>query len=93
MKISKGNLHSGKATVVYTLQIDTAIKGTFNGLHYAIYRYLASSQNYPCRLSSLLFRVVLLCEWGLTHWYMLLLVASKIYCFNEGRLSTNGTMN
>ena len=24
MKISKGNLHSGKATVVYTLQIDTA---------------------------------------------------------------------
>ena len=24
MKVSKGNLHSGKATVVYTLQIDTA---------------------------------------------------------------------
>ena len=24
MKISKGNLHSGKATVVYTLEIDTA---------------------------------------------------------------------
>jgi len=33
VKISKGNLHSGKATVVYTLQFDTAREP---GLHYVI---------------------------------------------------------